>query len=55
MKGSVVGFPLHLWVSFSFVVECSKGFNLGNFFKNFKPSIFVRSISTSIHFENMKA
>ncbi len=53
------GFSLHLWVSFSIVVECSKGFNTGNsFFYNFKPSrfgIFVKSISTSIHFENMKA
>jgi hypothetical protein len=53
------GFSLHLWVSFSIVVEHSKWFSLGNsFFKNFKPSrfgIFVRSISTSIHFENMKA
>jgi hypothetical protein len=41
------GFSLHLWLS------------LGNsFFKNCKPSrfgIFVKSILTSIHFENMKA
>jgi len=53
------GFSLHLWVSFSIEVERNKGFSLGNsFFKNFIPSrfgIFVRSISTSIHFENMKA
>jgi hypothetical protein len=26
------GFSLHLWVSFSIVVECSKGFSLGNSF-----------------------
>jgi hypothetical protein len=26
------GFSLHLWVSFSIVVECGKGFSLGNFF-----------------------
>ncbi len=26
------GFSLHLWVSFSIVGECSKGFSLGNFF-----------------------
>jgi hypothetical protein len=53
------GFSLPLWVSFSIVIECSKRFSMGNsFFYNFKPSrfgIFVRSISTSIHFENMKA
>jgi len=53
------GFSLHLWVSFSIIVECNKWFSLGNsFFKNCKPSrfgIFVKSISTSIHFENMKA
>jgi hypothetical protein len=51
------GFSLHLWVSFSIVIEHSKRFSLRNsFFKNFKPSrfgIFVRNISTSIHFENM--
>jgi hypothetical protein len=52
------GFSLHLWVSFSIVVEHSKWFSLWNFLKNFKPSrfeIFVKNISTSIHFENMKA
>ncbi len=26
------GFSLHLWVSFSIVVECKKGFSLGNSF-----------------------
>jgi len=25
------GFSLHLWVSFSIVIECNKGFSLGNF------------------------
>jgi hypothetical protein len=52
-------FSLCLWVSFSIVVERSKWFSMGNsFFKNFKLSrfgIFMKSISTSIHFENMKA
>ncbi len=52
------GFSLHLWVSFSIVID-SKRFSLGNsFFLNFKPSrfgIFVTNISASIHFENMKA
>jgi hypothetical protein len=53
------GFSLHLWVSFSIIIKCNKRLSLQNsVFKNFKPSrfgIFVRSISTSIHFENMKA
>ncbi len=39
-------FSLHLWISFSVVVEYSKWFCLGNsFFENFKP----------LRFENMKA
>ncbi len=49
-------FSIHLLILFSIVVECSKWFSLGNsFFLVSRFGIFVKSISTSIHFENMKA